>query len=81
MEKNGFCDDGCGTELTFWGVFLYSSLRPRVPARPATSAFARLLSPCFKTGRTGADSLAGDARRTARERRAGRSIFFWRICC
>ena len=25
MEKNGFCDEGCGTELTFWGgVFLYS---------------------------------------------------------
>ena len=23
MEKNGFCDEGCGTELTFWGgVFL-----------------------------------------------------------
>ena len=19
MEKNGFCDEGCGTELTFWG--------------------------------------------------------------
>ena len=24
MEKNGFCDEGCGTELTFWDVFLYS---------------------------------------------------------
>ena len=24
MEKNGFCDEGCGTELTFWVVFLYS---------------------------------------------------------
>ena len=19
IEKNGFCDEGCGTELTFWG--------------------------------------------------------------
>ena len=24
MEKNGFCDEGCGTELTFWGGVLYS---------------------------------------------------------
>ena len=50
MEKNGFCDEGCGTELTFWGVFLYSSLRPRGSCAPGDSRVFKTPFSVFQDG-------------------------------
>ena len=53
MEENGFCDEGCETELTFWGVFLYSSLHRRGSCAPGDSRVCKTPLSVFKDGSDG----------------------------